>query len=134
MKCSYVRVVSSILVVCMTALPLQAQAGLIGTGEAVAAAQAQAARAAVAGFVDRAEAAGQLQALGLSPQAARQRVAALTDAEAAALADRINGLPAGAGGQGIGFILVAIFLFWRFVLSEPAQAETAKPKPAPEKK
>jgi len=120
MKPMFARSICRALAASIIVLPLHAQAGLIGTGQAVS--------AALAGFVDRAEVAGQLQGLGLSPQAARERVAALTDAEAAPLADRLDSLPA---GQGLGFIVVLGFLFWHFVLSEPAQAETAKPKPKP---
>jgi hypothetical protein len=110
---------------------LQAQAGLIGTGEAAS--------------VNRTHVADQLQAMGLTPQAAQERVAALTDAEVAALADRIDSLPAGAfGGAVVGMLAVAIFLLWRFQFSDQAKAETAKPgakpaakpaaKPEPEKK
>ena len=127
MKTGFIRFVCRTLVVCIAALPFQAQAGLIGTDEAVAP------RVQVKHFIDRADVASQLQALGVSPQLAQERVAALTDAEAAALADRIDRLPAGAfGGQALGFLIVAIFLLWRFVYSDEAQAETAKPgaKPA----
>ncbi|MEK6244677.1 MAG: PA2779 family protein [Pseudomonadota bacterium] len=140
MHSSFVRHICRVLVACMVGLPFQAQAGLIGTDQAVSAAHAQVARATLAGFINRGEAAGELQALGLSSQAAKERVAALTDAEAATLAGRIESLPAGAGGQAIGFLLVALFLLWRFAFSDQAKAETAKPtpkpapKPAPEKK
>jgi hypothetical protein len=133
MKTSSVRFVCRVLVASMLALPLHAQAGMIGTGEAVTAAQAQAARAGIAALVSRSEAAAQLQALGLSPQAVKERVAALTDAEVVQLAGRIDQLPAGAiGGGFFGLLFVAIFLLWRFVFSDQAQAETAKPgaKPA----
>ncbi len=53
-----------------------------------------------------------------------------------ALADRVDSLPAGASGVGIGMILVLIFLVWRFGVSDQAKAEAAKPgaKPAPEQK
>jgi len=137
MKSSFIRLVCRMLVVCIAALPFQAQAVLIGTDEAVAA------RVQVTHFIDRSDVASRLQALGVSPQLAQERVAALTDAEAAALADRIDRLPAGAGGQAIGLIIVAIFLWWRFVYSDDAKAEAApakpgakpaaKPKPEPKK-
>lgn len=147
MHSSFVRYICRVLVACMVGLPIQAQAGVIGTDQAVSAAQGQdvhaahgqAARATLAGFINRGVVAGQLQVLGLSPEAAKERVAALTDTEAATLADRIDSLPAGAlAGQGLGFLLIAIFLLWRFVFSDQAKTEaaTAKPapKPAPEKK
>ncbi|SRR5258706_12598022 len=127
MKSGFIRFVCRILVVCVAALPFQAQAVLIGTNEGVAE------RAAPYHFVERAEVAAQLQAMGLSPQAAQERVAALTDAELVALADRVDRLPAGAfGGAAVGILVVAIFLLWRFHFSDQAQAETGKPgtKPA----
>src|SRR5258706_14057038 len=80
MKSVFSRFVSRVLIVCMACLPLQLQAGLIGTGEAVSAEQAQAARDTLRGIVDRAEAAGKLRAHGISPQQAHARIAALTDA------------------------------------------------------
>jgi len=119
MKTTLTRFVCRLLIASMMALPFQAQAGLIGTSEVLS--------------VNRAAVAEQLQSLGLTPQAAQERVAALTDAEVAALADRVDGLPAGAfGGAAIGILVVAIFLLWRFQFSDQAKAETGKPgqKPA----
>ena len=124
MKNSFVRVVSRILVVFVVALPFHAQAGLIGTGETGAAAQA--ARATLAGFIGRAEVAAQLQALGLSPRAATERVAALTDSEVATLAGTIESQPAGADGGAIGLLVVLVFLIWRFKFSDQAKADAAK--------
>ena len=130
MSKSFVRLASRILIVCMIGLPLQARAGMLGTGEAVTAAQATAARDAVRNFIDRAETAGKLQAFGLTPQAARERVDALTDSEAAMLAGRLERLPAGANGAGIGILLVLIFLIYRFFVGPAIDAE-GKPKEAP---
>ena len=129
----FVRFVSRILIAGLVCLPLQAQADLIGANHAISAAQSQSARALVAGH---------LQAAGLVPEVARERVAALTDAEVLSLADRVGEVPAGAGipGLTVGVILVVAFLIWRFGFSDQAQAETAKPgakpaaKPAPEQK
>jgi hypothetical protein len=129
----FVRFVSSMLIPCLLALPLQAQAGMLGTGEAASAAQAQSAREALRDLVGRAEAAGRLQSLGVTPQAARERVAALTDAEAAALAARIEQLPAGADGAGVGLVLVVIFLFYLFVWVPSHTPETKKPEPGKKK-
>ena len=123
---SFTRFVSRVLIAWMIWLPFQAQAGMIGTDQAVAAAQARTSRATLAGFVGRADVASQLQALGLSPQAANERIAALTYAEVAALAGRIDGLPAGAGGQAIGILVVLAFLLWRFVLSADAKEPAKK--------
>jgi len=68
-----------------------------------------------------------LQAYGVAPDAARARVAALTDAEALSLADRVADAPAGAvAGHVFGIIFVALFLIWRFTLSDQAKAEQGK--------
>lgn len=131
-----VRAVSTSLIVCMAALPLQAGAGLIGSTEVTTAVQAAAssleARDRVARFVSRGDVASQLQAMGVSSAEAQARVAALTDAEVAQLAGRIDRLPAAADGSGIGFLLIALLLLWRFVFSDEAKAEAAK-KDAPKK-
>jgi hypothetical protein len=109
------KFICRMLIVSMLMLPFQTlQAGMIGTGEAVAAAQAQAARAAVNSFVSRAEVASQLEALGLTAQNAKDRVGALTDAEVANLAGRIDSLPAGAFGTLtiIFVILICVLIGW----------------------
>ena len=135
MNVAFVRFISRVLIACMIVLPFQAQAGLIGTDQSLSAAQAIVARATVTGFLGRAEVAQQLQAFGLSSQDAQARVAALSDREIATLAGRIDEQPAGAfGGAGLGLLLIAIFLLWRFVYSDQAQAEAAKKTTTPEKK
>ena len=114
----FVRALSRVLIVCISALSLQAQAGMIGTNQAVSAEQAQPARATLASA---------LQAYGVAPDAARARVAALTDAEVLALADRVADAPAGAlSGAGIGVLLVILYLIWRFTMSDQAKAEQGK--------
>lgn len=134
MSSKFVGFTCRILVASMIVLPLQARAGLIGTEQAVSAAQLQTAREAIETYVGRSDVAQQLQALGLSPQEAQARVAALSDAEVTALAGRIDSLPAGSSAW-IPLLLVALLLIWRFLLSDQAQAEAGKkPVPAPEKK
>jgi len=114
----FVRALSRVLIVCVSALSLQAQAGMIGTDNTAAAGQAQPARVVLEGA---------LQAYGVAPEQARARVAALTDAEALELADRVADAPAGAiPGQIIGMVFVALFLIWRFTLSDQAKAEQGK--------
>ena len=112
MSTSIVRLVSRLLVVCLIGLPFQVNAGMIGTDQVVSAAQAQAARATVLSQLSRSEVAGQLQSLGLTPQAAKDRVAALTDAEVAKLAGQIDSLPAGANGGVLILVLVGLLIWW----------------------
>ena len=130
MTSMYTRFICRILAAAMVVLPFHAQAGVIATDQAVAVE----ARASVAGFVARSDVAGKLQALGISPQAASERVAALSDAEVASLAGRIDALPAG-GIAGILPVLVVVLLIY-FLIIQPSTAKDAKgtTKPAPEKK
>ena len=129
MNTAFVRLVSRILIVCLTGLPVQLHAGPIGTDAVDAEAQAQAARNAVLGFLHRAELEGKLEALGVASQAAKERVNAMTDAEVAKLAGQIEKLPAGASSPA--FLLVVLFLMWRFFWDPELQAKEAPKKPAP---
>jgi hypothetical protein len=113
MNMTFVRFISRLLVVCMIGLPFQAQAGMMGTDTVVSSAQAQIARDAVVSVMSRSDVAGQLQSMGLTPQAAKDRVAALTDAEVTKLAGQIQSLPAGAdGGSLLLLILVGVLIWW----------------------
>ena len=97
-----------LLVVLIACAPYQvAQADMIHTD-----------RATVLDAVARADVMQQLQALGVDPAAVRERVAALTDAEARELAGRIESAPAGGAFTGaiIGWILVGLLIYvfvWR---------------------
>ncbi|HLX80507.1 MAG TPA: PA2779 family protein [Burkholderiales bacterium] len=117
MTTSFVRLVSRLLVVCLIGLPFQVDAGMIGTDQAVTAAQAQAARAAVLSQISRAEIAAQLQSLGITAQDARDRVAALTDGEVTRLAGQIDSLPAGGGGEALLVVVVLALLLWWIIKS-----------------
>ena len=134
MTSMFTRFICRILAAAMIVLPYHAQAGVIGTDRAVAA-DARTARVTVTGFIARSEVAGQLQALGLSPEAAAERVAALSDAEVASLAGRIEALPAGGIAGILPILVVALLIYYLFIVPGPAPKEPAKaPKPAPEKK
>jgi len=60
----------------------------------------------------RADVARELQAFGIDPALARERVAALSDDEARSLAGRIHALPAGADAAGILLLVVVVALIW----------------------
>ncbi len=111
----WTRTLCRLLVALMVWTPWQiAQAGMIGAGESVAASHSD--RSTVLGFIGRADVARELQALGIDPAAAGERVAALTDQELNSVADRIRGLPAGgelAGFIGWALLIVVIwYIFW----------------------
>ena len=101
------RLIASLLVVSLTGMgmPLPAQAGIVATEDVLAASSD---RARIGDVVERPDVQAQLQAYGVSPAEVKARVAAMTDAEAAELAARIDQLPAG-GASVLGVILI-VFL------------------------
>lgn len=106
-----------VLVVAMMTLSFQsARAGLIGTEQAAASGAAATHRSLVLSVLDRAETAAQLQAQGIDPAMARERVAAMTDQEVRQLAGDIQTAPAGAGMSSGGWLAVIVIagLIWYF--------------------
>jgi hypothetical protein len=85
---------------------------VVGTEAALAASPAgDAHRAEVGAFLARADVRTQLEALGVDPEDAKERVALLTDREASELSARIAELPAGGiGWLGVLGIIALVFL------------------------
>lgn len=84
-------------------------AGMIGPEAALAAqSQAEQDRAKIQDFVERANVAEKLKAMGVSGLFARDRVEALTEAEVHALADRIDAMPAGGALSNNDLIIVLL--------------------------
>lgn len=112
MMIAFKRVISSVLIVCTlgAGMPLPASAGIIATDQVAASAE----RDRVKALLDRTEMRERMQALGVSPQAARDRVDALSDEEVAALAGRIDQLPAG----GSDLLTVALIVFLVLLLTD----------------
>jgi hypothetical protein len=97
MKFAGFKVICRVLIASMLMLQFSlSQAGMVGAEQMLSAATVQADRNAVGAVLNRAEVASQLQAMGVDPQAARDRVAAMTDSEVHTLAGNINEMPAGA--------------------------------------
>lgn len=90
-----------------------AYAGVIGTDQVVGSV-AQADRAAVISVINRTDVSKQLQALGLDPATAKDRVAAMTDSEVQSLNGQLNALPAGADGTGVVVLILIGVLIWYF--------------------
>ena len=108
-----------VLVVAMLTLSFQtAHAGMIGTGQAAAAGGAQAERTLVLSVLDRAETVAQLQAQGIDPSIARERVAAMTDQEVRQIAGDIQTAPAGAMSHTAVWVSVIVIagLVWYFMM------------------
>jgi len=99
------RIVAAFLILCMGAMsvPLPALADIVSTEAVVAGAE----RAQLAQTLARSDIQDQLRAFGVDPAQAQSRVHALTDAEAAELAARIDQLPAG----GSDVLVVALIVF-----------------------
>ena len=105
-----------VLVVAMMTLSFQtAHAGLIGAQQAAAEGGAATQRSLVLSVLDRAETAAQLQAQGIDPAMARERVAAMTDQEVHQLAGDMHTAPAGAASSWLAVIVIA-GLIWYFAL------------------
>lgn len=83
------------------------QAAMIGTDQVLAANAGQQNRQRIAAALDRPEVMAQLEKMGVNKTDAQERVAALSDSEAATLANQIDSLPA--GGDVVG-ALVLIFV------------------------
>jgi hypothetical protein len=111
------RLLAGLLVVSMASFGQVQAAGLITTGEVAATESnrdAAADRALVLQTLQRPEVQARLQNLGVDPQAARARVAALTDAEVAALAEKIDTAPAG----GNDVLVVALIAFLVLLMTD----------------
>lgn len=115
MYSNWFKLVSRLLIASMMALSFQsAMAGMVGTDQLVTASQTQ--RDKVASFLSRSEVVSQLQTLGVDPQSAKDRVAAMTDEEVARVAGKIDSLPAGAVSgwviAAIVLVILAILYWW----------------------
>ncbi|HYA59196.1 MAG TPA: PA2779 family protein [Burkholderiaceae bacterium] len=75
--------------------PMLAGAEIVSTDQLVAKSSTDAERARIQAFLDRANATGQLQSLGVKGIDAQTRISALSDEEVHELAARIDSLPAG---------------------------------------
>jgi len=109
------KMICRLLIVSLMFLSFHSTAGMIGTDQVVAATP-QSDRANIQNLLSRAEIANQLQSLGVDVNAAKDRVAAMTDDEARSLAGKLHSAPAGAGDDGwwIAAIVVAVIAIWWF--------------------
>lgn len=109
-RCRWLCMLVAVVFV-LTVIPVPAaQAKLISTQALAAGAAADDARARIEALLERSEVRAQLTALGVDPQVAHDRVAALSDNEARSLASHIDTLPA--GGNTLALIVgVGLFVF-----------------------
>lgn len=112
MNARYMRMISRLLIasVLSLSLPLQSTyAGMVGTDKVGATAQSLSERASIRTFLDRADVQKELQAQGVDANAAKARVASLTDEEVHKIAGNLDKMPAG-GDSGILEILLTVFI------------------------
>jgi hypothetical protein len=113
------RAFTWLLAMCLSYAGLMqgAQAALIGTDEVVAASPSVSpgsAQARLADLLQRDDVVAALRERGVSPEQARERVAALTDGEAAQLAEHIDSAVAG----GTDLLGVAVFIFVLLLITD----------------
>lgn len=92
----------------------KAKAEMIDTGTVIAMAQQENARARVMSFLDRQDVQQAMAQQGVAAEEARQRVAALSDAELMQIAQAMDQLPA--GGDGLGVVIGASVLIFIILL------------------
>ncbi|MFH2134645.1 MAG: PA2779 family protein [Pseudomonadota bacterium] len=105
---SFMRWTSRVMIVLMTcmAMPLTANAAMVGTDAVVDHALAEQGRAKIMALVNRDDVRAQLEMRGVTAEQAQARVDALTDDEALQIAGKLDQLPA--GGDILG---TAVFIF-----------------------
>lgn len=94
----------------IVAAPSPASTGLISTSQALALEEQSQARVAVDVYLAREEVADELASLGVDPELARLRAAALSDSEIEELAGRIDEEPAGGDVSVIGVLGVTFLV------------------------
>lgn len=113
MKTTLINVIFQFLTIAMMIVPVQSgHAGTVGTNPVNSAATVQIERNVVVGHLTRAETVNQFQTLGLDAEAARDRVAAMTDEEVSTLAGKIHAVPAGV--DGLILLILIVFVSWYF--------------------
>lgn len=113
MRNTFKRAIASLLIVSTATLgmPGLAQAGIVSTEQAQSTPSASAHRDTVNRFLARDDVRQALVGQGVDPDAARERVSALTDTEVAELAGRVDKAPAGGDVLGVLLVVFIVLLF-----------------------
>ena len=117
MDLGFKKTTCRVLVVSLLALSFQtAHAGLIGADRAAGPAPSPE-RAMLLATLERAEVTAQLQAAGVDPIAARERVQAMSEQEVQAMAHDIQAAPAGGmSGWGWAAVVIIAALIWYYAI------------------
>lgn len=113
MNSALAKMICRFMAIAMMMLPFQSgQASMIATDQVVSAASVQVDRNIVLSYLNRSQTVDEFQSLGLNTQAAKERVAAMTDSEVGELAGKISAAPA--GGDGLVLLVLVVFFIWYF--------------------
>lgn len=107
MSTSFMRITARVMIVCMLGMMAPVQASMMPT-ESTSATYNSAEREKVQAFLAREDVVKQMEAYGVTTEAAVDRVAALSDDEVHQLANKIDSLPA--GGSDILGVILTIFV------------------------
>lgn len=112
------RFICQLLIACMVLMPFTANAGMIGTDQAIASALDHANRNKVSDFVSRTDVVQQFETLGLTQATAQERVNAMTQEEINRIAGKIDSLPAGARSNGVwwavGVVVIGLIIWYYY--------------------
>ncbi len=108
----YQRVIAVSLMtsMCAMSMPLSSYASMISTEDAIVSAHGAQDRAKVDQFFQREDVQKTLQEKGISYESAKARIDAMSDAEVATLANRVDEAPAGGDVLGVAFAVFVILL------------------------
>lgn len=108
----YQRVIAASLMtsICAMSMPVSGYASMISTEDAIMSVNGVQDRAKVDQFFQREDVQIALQEKGISYESAKARIDAMSDAEVAALANRVDEAPAGGDVLGIAFAVFVILL------------------------
>ena len=116
MKSMTMKMLCRFLILAMMSLSFQtASAGIIATDQAAAVASVHTDRTLVLVALNRNDVRDQLQAVGVDPTDARERVAALSDQELRTLAGNIEMAPAGADATFLAVVVGGALIWYFFV-------------------
>lgn len=107
------RSLSAVLIFLLAMLSIQspAYASIVGTDIAIAQQQSDIDRAKLLAMFERNDLRDELIAQGVDPDAARERIAALSDEEVTAMVGQVDQLPNGGDAVGVVIFLFLVLLF-----------------------
>lgn len=94
----------------IAAAPMALQADMLGTSQLLTQAERNARVELVESYMDRAEVRSQMEAMGVDPALAAERVAGLTDSQLQQLALNIESAPVGSSALGVVVTVLVILL------------------------